>query len=56
MNVAILVGTFIISAVLCHFIAKNRGANAVFWGVMGAVFGPLAIPFVFLSKAGGNGQ
>ena len=51
----IFVGTFIISAVLCHFIAKNRGANAVFWGVMGAVFGPLAIPFVFLSKAQRDG-
>jgi hypothetical protein len=51
----IVAGTFIISAVLCHFIAKNRSANAAFWGVMGAVFGPLAIPFVFLSKARRDG-
>jgi len=50
MYIFILVLTLIISAIICHFIAKNRNANAVFWGVMGGVFGPLAIPFVFLSK------
>ena len=38
------------SVLICHVIARKRGANAVFWGVMGALFGPLAIPFVFLSK------
>ena len=43
--------TIITSAILCHFIAKTRGANPVFWGVMGVVFGPLAIPFVFMSKS-----
>jgi len=31
-------------------IADKRGANALFWAVMGAVFGPFAIPFVFLTK------
>jgi hypothetical protein len=36
--------------ILCHQIAKRRGANPVFWGVMGALFGPLAIPFVFFAK------
>ena len=35
---------------VCHYIAKSRGAKAVFWGVMGAVFGPLAVPFALLSK------
>lgn len=38
------------SIIFCHAIAKRRGANPVFWGVMGAIFGPLAIPFVFMSK------
>lgn len=38
-------------AVICHYLAKNRGANPVFWGVMGLVFGPLAIPFVLMAKA-----
>ena len=50
MNISILVGTFIISAVLCHFLAKNKGANAVLWGVMGAIFGPLAIPICLFIK------
>ncbi len=40
----------ILSIATCHYIAKKRGANPVFWGVMGALFGPLAIPFAFLSK------
>jgi hypothetical protein len=40
----------IASIVICHRVAKQRGSNPVFWGVMGAIFGPLAIPFVFLSK------
>jgi len=55
--VYIIVGltVFIISGIFCHYIAKSRGANPAFWGVMGTVFGPLAIPFVFLSKAGRNG-
>lgn len=38
------------SIVFCHMVAKRRGANPVFWGVMAVIFGPLAIPFVFLSK------
>jgi hypothetical protein len=36
-------------AVLLWFIADKRGANTLFWAIMGAVFGPLAIPFVFLT-------
>ncbi|MDH3388586.1 MAG: hypothetical protein OEN02_11830 [Gammaproteobacteria bacterium] len=36
--------------VLCHQIAKRRGAKPVFWGVMGALFGPFAIPFALLAK------
>lgn len=37
-----------VSAAICHLIAKSRGKNPVFWGVMGVIFGPLAIPFIFL--------
>ena len=54
MYLLIIFMVFIVSAVICHFVAKNRGANPVFWGVMGAVCGPLAIPFVFLSKTSNN--
>lgn len=41
---------FILSAILLWFIANKRGANTFFWAFMGALFGPLAIPFVFLTK------
>lgn len=37
-------------AYLCWSIANKRGANTKFWAVMGALFGPMAIPFVFLLK------
>ncbi len=41
---------FLISGVVCHLIAKARGLKPVFWGIMGLLFGPLAIPFVYLSR------
>ena len=41
---------FISCAILLWNIADNRGAHTLFWAVMGGVFGPLAIPFVFLTK------
>ena len=53
MNILIILSIFVTSSVICHMIAKNRGAKPVFWGVMGAVFGPLAIPFVLMIKKGG---
>ncbi len=37
-------------AYLLWHIADRRGANTKFWAIMGAVFGPFAIPFVFLTK------
>ena len=51
-----MVGMIIISVICisCAFllwnIADRRGANTRFWAIMGAVFGPLAIPFIFLTK------
>jgi len=39
-----------VSASICHLIAKSRGKNPVFWGVMGVIFGPLAIPFIYIPK------
>lgn len=50
MMIYILIGLNIASIFVCHFIAKSRGAKPVFWGVMGAIFGPLAIPFAFIAK------
>jgi hypothetical protein len=40
-----------LSIFICYYIAKYRGAKARFWGIMGAIFGPLAIPFVLISKS-----
>lgn len=45
-----LIAINIYSIFLCHIIANNRGASPVFWGVMGAIFGPLAIPFSLFAK------
>lgn len=42
------------SAIICHTIAKRRGNKPTFWGVMGALFGPLVIPFIYLSGKGDN--
>ena len=46
----IISSIFIICAILLWNIADKRGANTLFWAVMGGVFGPIAIPFVFLTK------
>jgi len=48
--IALMLLVGIASIVVCHRVAKKRGADPVFWGIMAAIFGPLAVPFVFLSK------
>jgi SAM-dependent methyltransferase len=40
----------VLSAIILWNLAEKRGANTLFWAIMGAVFGPIAIPFVFLTK------
>jgi len=35
---------------LLYLIAAKRGSNKTFWTIMGFVFGPFAIPFVFFAK------
>ena len=45
-----LIALNIASIFCCHYIAKSRGASPVFWGVMGAIFGPLAVPLAFMAK------
>ena len=46
--VMLLIGILII--VLAHRMAKRKGLNPVFWGVMAALFGPLVFPFIWLAK------
>jgi hypothetical protein len=50
--VGIIIGSLIsfAFAFLLGSIAEKRGGKVMFWAIMGAVFGPLAIPFVFLVK------
>ena len=50
MGIVIGILIALICMVVCHTVAKKRGANTVFWAIMGAFFGPLAIPFSFLPK------
>lgn len=50
MMYVILLLVLLVSVASCHEIARRRSGNPVFWGVMGAVFGPIAIPFAFLAK------
>lgn len=40
----------LVFAVLCGAIAARRGLRWVHWSVMGFVFGPFALPFVFMAK------
>ena len=46
----VLLAIYLASMVACHYIAKARGADAVFWGFMAFLVGPLALPCVFLSR------
>ncbi len=52
MTVYIALGVFttLVSILVCHALAKQRGQNPVFWGTMGLLFGPFALPFLFLGK------
>jgi len=45
-----LVVISILCAGICYSVAKSKGANVPFWVLMAALFGPLAIPFVFFAK------
>ena len=38
------------SAFICFTVSKEKGLNSTFWLWMAIVFGPLAVPFIYLSK------
>ncbi|MES9994371.1 MAG: hypothetical protein ABW098_20670 [Candidatus Thiodiazotropha sp.] len=46
----LLLAMNIASIFICYHIAKSRGLNPVLWGLLGALFGPLAIPFALLAR------
>jgi energy-coupling factor transporter transmembrane protein EcfT len=53
--IAVIVVITLISIVACHKIAVSRGASGVFWGTMGLLFGPFAIPFACFAKPKASG-
>lgn len=40
----------VICIFVCFFIAKWRKANATYWAILGALLGPLALPFILFAK------
>jgi len=46
--VAIIISAFF--GVLLYYLADRRGHNKQFWLVMGILFGPFSLPFIFLGK------
>ena len=47
----LLVVLTVISVGICYYAAEKRGLRKPYWVFMGALFGPLAVPFVFLAKS-----
>ena len=48
--IAILILIMVAFAAICHFIAKWRGGKPSFYGALGFMFGPLAIPFALFPR------
>jgi hypothetical protein len=36
--------------IMGHNLAKRKGLNPLFWGIMGGLFGPLILPFILLAR------
>jgi NhaP-type Na+/H+ or K+/H+ antiporter len=51
-SVIFLVLGILLFVYLARILARRKGLDPVFWGVMGALFGPLALPFILLAKPG----
>lgn len=47
----LLIAITVISVGICYYTAKQRGISKPYWIFIGALFGPLAVPFVFLVKS-----
>ena len=46
----VLVGITIVCSGVCFSVAKRKGLSTQLWIVLGSLFGPLALPFVFSAK------
>jgi len=47
----ILIIISLLSASICYFVADKRRLPTLHWGLMGLLFGPFAIPFVYFKKS-----
>jgi hypothetical protein len=50
MSYLILIIISFFFAGILYLIAEKRGADKIFWTIMGLFFGPFAMPFVFFAK------
>jgi hypothetical protein len=50
MGYAILIIISACFGVLLYYLAGKRGYNKQFWLIMGILFGPIPLPFIFLGK------
>ena len=55
-SLALLIFSILLFVYLGHSIARKKGLNPRFWGMMGAAFGPLMLPFLLLAKPGVKNQ
>ncbi len=49
-SLLLIIVPILLSLWICHLVAKKRGLNQRHWQIMALLFGPLAIPFVFLAR------
>ena len=50
MALVVLIVLNIMSMLICYLVAKWRGGNTVRWLVLGALLGPIALPFLLFMK------
>lgn len=50
-SLAYLILFIVFFTYISHLLAKKKGLDAVFWGVMGGLFGPLAVLVLLLKKS-----
>jgi hypothetical protein len=46
--IVIIISAFF--GILLYYLADRRGYNRQFWLIMGILFGPFSLPFIFLGK------
>lgn len=57
MSQTLFIAQAVISMVICFHMAKRYQANPIIWGVLGLIFGPMAIIAMFIidpRAVGGN--